>query len=246
MSLEDPEFLKVSRQSRSSEHDVREYHIESPKDENDVFYTMDNMTSYHHYENDNNTAERDDDDDDDDDFLLYSSCPESGNDASNVDDNSSFRIGRKSTQKHDRGHCDLTTARQRGIIIGFLIGLFLGLIYICWTITNKHGDDIRTNRNNTDPDVVSHLYNQSAFYRPILFGADQTSGIIATIRRPLFIAVLTQEKFLTTRGTACNSTWARSSYVTRVEFFTEKNDSSTSQLRHGNSLTYLEGILSIV
>ncbi|KAK2159730.1 hypothetical protein LSH36_147g02008 [Paralvinella palmiformis] len=192
------------------------------------------------------------DDDDvvvrDNDLLVNSSSPRYGDKATDLGNNVSFQIRSLTTRiNDDRGRCGLTNTQERAILVGFLIGLSLGLLYVSWALISRHFHN-RTNGDDVNPVLldVSERYNDSSLPASILDDVSQKDSIIATIRRPLFIAVLTQKKFLSTRGAACNLTWARSSYVTDVEFFTEENEPSMSSLRHGNIVTYLTGNIDCV
>ena len=49
------------------------------------------------------------------------------------------------------------------------------------------------------------------------------------IRQPLYVGVMTAEKFLTTRATAVNNTWGK--YVDKMEFFAQKGTYEQYNLR---------------
>ena len=110
--------------------------------------------------------------------------------------------------------------------IGILVAVIIAVAYLLWLFVSGNDELF-----GTDEAAVP---SSTIIIDDTLNSTDHV-GIIAsaesvTLRKPLYIGIMTMERYINSRAAMCNRTWGQNAAISKLEFFASlpyNHDSST-------------------
>ncbi len=115
-------------------------------------------------------------------------------------------------------HCLQHRALHVGI--GLCIAIAVVAAYLIWLFVSgeneisdvSNGSDVTSQNDASDVFTQRNVFNVSDY-------ADFTKPEVVTLRQPLYVGVMTMERYVGSRAAVCNVTWGRSAAISRLQFF---------------------------
>ena len=99
--------------------------------------------------------------------------------------------------------------------LGILVAVIVAVAYLLWLFVSGNdelfGTDDATIPTST---IITEKTVNSTDYVGIIASAESV-----TLRKPLYVGIMTMERYINSRAAMCNRTWGRNPAISKLEFF---------------------------
>ena len=99
--------------------------------------------------------------------------------------------------------------------IGVLVAVIIAVAYLLWLFVVDNDKLFGTEESATSiPETItSNTFNTSSIVNII------ASSEPVSLRKPLYVGIMTMERYIRTRAVMCNKTWGQSSAISKLQLF---------------------------
>ena len=109
--------------------------------------------------------------------------------------------------------CFKNKALQIGI--GVTVAVVIAVAYLLWLFVVDNDELFGSEESTTSvPEIItSNTFNTSSITNIII------SSESVSLRKTLYVGIMTMERYINTRATMCNKTWGQSPAISKLQFF---------------------------